>query len=446
MKHLFFLFLLIFTKPVLAKDQYQYQIEHASVGAYAVNMRTGQVLIDEYSDMSLMPGSCIKLITTAAALELLGPESRFETHLQYDGTIQKGVLHGNLYIRGGGDPCLGSFRFVGWQKQTELWVEAIEKLGIQTIEGSVIGDATAWEKALAVPTWCWEDLGNYYGAGACALTFHENLYSLVFKPGEKVGAKTAIVRLDPPASHFTIQSEVTTGPVGSGDRACIYGSEYSPLAFAYGTIPAGVSEFAIKGAIADPPAFCAQTLADALKERGIAIKGKALERKNRTSFHTTYSPPLSEIVYWTNQKSINLYSEHLLKKMGQTLHHQGSTGAGIAAVTDFLASKNIDLQGLFIADGSGLSRKNILTAKQLVSLLVRMKSSPHFSLFLQSLPTKLQHIRVKTGSFSPVRCYAGYAGDIAFALLVNHITDWQKALEKTERFLSNLDQLAEGEK
>ena len=162
--------------------------KHASVGVYAIQMKTGEVLLDHDSDKSLTPGSCMKLVTTGAALHLLGPLNKFETHLEYDGFLDKeGVLHGNLYIRGGGDPSLGSDRISSsLTKQIASWVRAIELTGIRSIEGEIFGDATRWEKAMSVPSWAWEDLGNYYGSGASALSFHENTYSLFFQPGKEV--------------------------------------------------------------------------------------------------------------------------------------------------------------------------------------------------------------------------------------------------------------------
>ena len=143
-------------------------IDHAFVSVYAVRCDPHEVLIEQNSDTSVIPASCMKMVTTAAALHLLDPESRFVTLLEYDGYIdEEKTLHGNLYIRGGGDPCLGSDRIAGvlsWAKQIEVWKDAVKELGIRKIEGNVIGDASKWEKALAVPSWTWEDLGNYYGA------------------------------------------------------------------------------------------------------------------------------------------------------------------------------------------------------------------------------------------------------------------------------------------
>ena len=200
------------------------ELKHASVGVYAVHAETGEVLVDEGSALSLLPASCLKVVTTGAALHLLGPEYRFETVLEYDGFIDKAqILHGNLYIRGGGDPCLGSWRFP--KDPIQEWVEAVKTVGLRGIQGKVIGDASRWETALAVPSWTWEDLGNYYGAGAGALSFHENSYALFFKPGEKVGDLAPLLRTEPQVS-IIFHNEVRTGPEGSGDRACIYGRNF----------------------------------------------------------------------------------------------------------------------------------------------------------------------------------------------------------------------------
>jgi len=410
-------------------------VEHASVSAYALNMKTGKVLIDENSEKSLVPASCMKVVTTAAALEILGPESRFQTHLESDGKVENGVLQGNLVILGGGDPCLGS----AWQSQIETWVSAVCAHGIKKIEGKVIGDASRWEKALAVPSWQWEDIGNYYGAGACALSFHENCYTLFFKPGKKEGDEASVTRTEPAVLNFDLQNEVKTGPIGSGDRASIYGTEFSQVQHLRGTIPLGVKEFAIKGAIPDPATFCAQLLSQALQKRGIEVADRQVARgSQRAILHTTDSPSLREIVYRTNQKSVNLYAEHLLKRIGEVVLKEGSTVAGTQAVTQFWKTKQIDLDGFNMVDGSGLSRKNLVTAKQLVAILQEMKKSENFPLLLESFPKRVEGVRAKSGSMSLHRSYAGYAGDIAFAIIINGCTDSKKMKERLDLFLREL--------
>jgi PBP4 family serine-type D-alanyl-D-alanine carboxypeptidase len=422
----------------------EFFIDHASVAVYAIDSHTGKVLFEKNSDLSLVPCSCMKVVTAAAALHILGAKSRFETHLEYSGTIDSAkILHGNLYIRGGGDPCLGSDRIPGtlsWKRQIEAWADAVQEIGIYGIEGQVIGDATRWEKALAVPSWSWEDLGNYYGAGACALSFHENCYSLVFRPSDKVGEPASILRTDPPIPMSVLQNEVKTGPAGSGDSAWIFGSEFSPLQFIRGTIPAAVSEFTIRGAIPDPATYAAALLSLELQARGIWTKSREMPQGERVSFHVTKSPTVGEIVYWTLQKSINLYAEHLLKKMGEVVYNEGSTDAGVKAVTDFWQTQKIDLSGFHMVDGSGNSRKNLVTATQLVQILLKMKESPLFSLFFDSLTEPQGSVRAKHGSMSLNKGWAGYAGDIVFAILVNQCTNPKVMNEKLGSFLLSLDQ------
>jgi serine-type D-Ala-D-Ala carboxypeptidase/endopeptidase (penicillin-binding protein 4) len=438
-KSLFATVLVFFATAVFGEDR----SDHSIVSIYAVQGDSGKVLIDRNSDLSLLAASCMKIVTTIAALNLLGEDHRFETCLEYDGSIDSDRrLHGNLYIHGGGDPSLGSDRIPGalsWQKQIEVWVDAIQEIGIQKIEGKVVGVATKWEKALAVPSWSWEDLGNYYGAGACGLSFHENGYSLFFKPGKFVGDKASIVSTDPPTPGLIFQNEVKTGSEGSKDNACIYGSEFSPIRVIRGTIPSGVALFPIRGSLPDPAGYVADLLTSHLQKRGITVEQREIEpKKTKVSFHTTYSPSVREIVFWTNQKSINLYAEHLLKEMGTKIYNDGSTSSGIKAVTNFWHSQNVNLEGFHMMDGSGLSRKNLVTTKQLVRMLLKAKKMNFFPFFLESLPQK-NAIRAKSGTMSLVKGFAGYFGDVTFAILINNCQNNQKINEIMNDFFSNLD-------
>ena len=429
-----FLLITLLTSTLVSKE---------IISIYAVNTKTGQVLIDENSNLSLQPSSCLKIVTTAAALHLLGENNRFETNLEYDGTINsKGELKGNLYIRGGGDPCLGSNRIAGsldWQELLNNWLSAIKTAGIHTIEGVIIADATKWETLRAVPSWEWEDLGNYYGTGASALSFHENYYNLTFQPGKTQGAPTQILYTEPPLRSLLLENEVTTGAEGSGDQACVYGSELSSVQQVRGTIPTAVETFTIKGAIPDPAVLVAELLTQKLIDQGISIKNKTKKPKEqRTLIQRFPSPTIQDIVHQTNKKSINLYAEHLLKKMGEETFKEGSTNAGLKAVAEFLKNQGIDLEGLHMVDGSGLSRKNLITTKQLVSLLVQMKKSPLFPSFFASLPEAKEGIHAKPGSMSLVKGYTGYVGEIAFAILINNCPNRDIANQKIQEVFTRL--------
>jgi D-alanyl-D-alanine carboxypeptidase/D-alanyl-D-alanine-endopeptidase (penicillin-binding protein 4) len=231
---------------------------------------------------------------------------------------------------------------------------------------------------------------------------------------------------------------VKTGQEGSGDRACIYGSEGSFVQKIRGTIPAGVSEFSIRGALPDPGVACAELFKRALMSSGVVVEEKEIAEQNRHVFYSVRSPTVFEIVKEMQKKSINLYAEHLLKKMGELELGHGATTTGTLSVKNFLKKRGLDLSGWCIADGSGLSRKNLLTAKQLVELLISMKKSEFFPQFFESLSSPREGIRGKSGSMTLIRSYAGYSNDIAFAILINQCTEGQRAEERIEDFFNLL--------
>ncbi len=422
-------------------------MEHSLMSAYAMDSSTGEVVIDINADLSVIPASCLKIVTTGAALHLLDPNSRFETHLEIDGEIDDaGMLHGNIIVKGGGDPCLGSDRIEGnpdWKRELEIWVDAVQACGIKEIEGDLIADATCFEKAMAAPSWSWEDLGNYYGAGASGLSFCENKYEIFFKPGLYVGDDVTMLRTNPPfLGPLVIENELKTGPENSGDRAWIFGSEFSQIQHIRGTIPFGVEEFSIKGAIPDPGLLVKLLFVRELEERGIVLHGGKIEGNNcRKSIHVTYSPTIEEMIYWANQKSINLYTEHLLKKMGE-----GSALAGLQVVADFWREKGVDWDGFYLADGSGLSRRNLVTAKGMGQILVIMKNSPFFSQFFASLRNHLDLITAKDGKMSFVKGYAGYTEHAVIVIFINHCADEKEAIESVKRVLLEVKTVRAGAK
>ena len=142
---------------------------HASVSLCVADAKTGDILIDYNSGISLTPASVMKVITSAAALELLGPDYTFKTTVGYTGSLNKrsGRLKGNIIILGGGDPALGSKYFADhYEGFIDNWVAEIKKLGIKRIKGRVITDDSYYDYLPVPAKWLWEDEGNYYGAGA----------------------------------------------------------------------------------------------------------------------------------------------------------------------------------------------------------------------------------------------------------------------------------------
>ena len=432
----------------------------ASIGCYAVNLTKDTVITDFNGARSIIPASTLKLITTAAALEILGKDFCFTTTLQYDGEIdEEGTLHGNIYIKGGGDPTLGSRQFKEYYAPNNpiaTWVKAVQAQGIHKITGAIIGDAQIYTSHTTPDTWIWEDMANYYGASCSGLSIFDNTYTLLFDSDAKAGVLTKISAIVPTVPHaLQIMNQVKSS-ARNVDLAYIYGGPYTYNKVARGTIPLAQKDFAVKGAMPDPAYWAAFSLARALQEQGIktacppaTMSEPPAEEKNR-AIHTLLSPPLHTIVQIVNQKSFNLYAEHLLVHVGLVQSGQGDSVSGTKAVKAFWAQQGINVAGMFICDGSGLSRYNGITPKQFVAVLKHMKKSKNATAFYQSLATAGEtgnlkdlfkkaplkgNIVAKSGTLSNVRSFAGYCknnngDDIAFAITVNYYTGPRSGAEK----------------
>lgn len=449
----------------LKSDRY---LQNASWSVYVQNINTGEVLIDHNGNTSLTPASTLKAITSGTALEILGKEFRFETHLQYTGEIdEEGVLHGDVYIKGGGDPSLGFMRHdISTKLETQLvhWVKAIQNEGIKSIDGDIVGDATIFETATVSPKWIWEDIGNYYGAGASGLNIHENKYNLIFKSGAKKGDSTEIIKTIPKLEGVKFVNEVTTGAPKSGDQAFIYCAPFSDLIFVRGTVPPGQTEFYIKGSVPDPAKYASYSLKRKLEDRGVPVSGVETtvrlqngshdKNASRKTIHTTFSPRLERLIYWGNKKSINLYMEALLKMIGKKKFGHGSTHNGIKAIKAHWRARGVNLNGFFMEDGSGLSPMNSLTTRQFTEILSALYDSDSFPHLYESMSTLggATNLKAKSGYITRVRGYVGYSenscGDpLAFAILINNYEGSRTNVKyKMINLLLELDKLEAPEK
>jgi D-alanyl-D-alanine carboxypeptidase/D-alanyl-D-alanine-endopeptidase (penicillin-binding protein 4) len=428
-------------------------LKHAQWSVYASYVDEGNPLIALNSERSLAPASCLKLITTAVGIEVLGEDYRFQTLLYHDGSVDRnGVLHGNIYIVGGGDPTLGSDLTpgsLGLDSLMPCWVSAIRAEGVRRVNGSILSDDFAFDRVPIPDDWFWIDIGNYYATSTSALSIHDNLYRIFFKPGKRVGDAAKVLRMEPEIPGLSFVNYMKTGREGSGDNGYIYCAPDQWKAVLRGTIPAGVDEFDIKGSIPDPPLFAAQTLSACLSRSGVSVAGSPALLETKHSYEhaslitTTFSPPLKDIITVINKRSFNLYAEQLLKAIGLRKLGEGSTEKGIEAVSGELERLQVNTEGLQLNDGCGLARTNGITTRTIVDLLTAMTRSRHFDAYYGSISvagdssdigyfkefgvgTELQYnARVKSGSIQGVRSYSGYVHDrsgrlIAFSLIANN--------------------------
>jgi len=425
---------------------------HANWGFCIMDPKTGKVITAHESEKSLVPASSMKLITTIAGINLIGPDYKYKTLIQYDGVISKdSVLSGNLYVKGSGDPTLGSDRIDGNLKYDSLlatWATIVKQKGINKINGKIIADASAFEDYATPGSWNWDDIGQYYGAGPYGLNINENTYTIYYS---STGSISRIDSIVPAIDGLTVFNDVKVG--GTGDAAFIYGAPDNYYRYVNGTIPTNRKRYPVDGSMPDPPIFLALEFKKALVEKGVEVMQQAttvyaMQREKikinveRKLLYTHESAPLSEIIYHTNQKSNNLYAEAILKTLGKVQVSNGSREAGTRVVNNFYKNKGIDIVGMVAEDGSGLSRMNVFTTKQMCTILNMEMQQASFELFKNSLPiagktgtlktmavnTPAQgKVFAKSGSMSKVRSYSGYVqtknGELlSFCVIINNYT------------------------
>lgn len=416
---------------VLKKDA---GLKHAGWGFLAIYADTKDTIAKFNEQMALPPASVMKTVSTSAALQILGADYTFKTQLYIRGKITAdGILNGDLIIRGGGDPTLGSDKWKESIKDSLLMniYRQIRAQGIKIINGNIIADASIFEELMAPPGWNWGDIGNYYGAGPSGLTICDNLVIYCFKSG-KSGEQTKLFRMVPDVKDVQIRNYVTAG--GSGDNAYVFGSEYANLRYVRGTIPANSDSFCVKGNMPDPPKFAGSMIKEALDRLNMPVMGnvftdrdleKPINYKNPELIEIgkVESPKLASIVGVVNLFSNNLYAEHLHKAISAHKTGTGSNASSNSIITDFWVSKGLNRSALFISDGSGLSRSNAISMANLVTMLDIIGKDKTGEAFRNSLPvagqsgtlrnlckgTKAQgNLVAKSGTMSRIKAYAGY--------------------------------------
>ncbi|MFO7978054.1 MAG: D-alanyl-D-alanine carboxypeptidase/D-alanyl-D-alanine-endopeptidase [Bacteroidales bacterium] len=430
-------------------------LKNASWSLHVAEATTGQPILSHNSDLALVPASTQKVVTTATALLLLGDDYRYATTLSTHGMVsQEGLLEGDLVIKGSGDPTLGAAQMadsLSLEQVFNRWLSDLKAAGVRKIAGSIIADDSAFDREMVPRKWLWEDMGNYYGAGASGLTVHENMYTVYFDGGSRPGEPVKVLGTEPAIPGMILENQLRTGEPGSGDQVYILGAPYSPLRILTGTVPAGARRFAVKGSIPDPAAYLANAFNQFLQLNGMITSGNTLSWQqaraagnasldSRQVISTWWSPPLKDIVKYTNIESNNTYAENLLKTIGLHNNGQGTTKEALKGLDQFWTQKGLDTSGMTLHDGSGLSPSNRLTTRQLTHLLAFCTGQPIYESFRQSLPvagetgsltnlfknTASQGVLIaKSGYLNNVRAYAGYTtlqdGTlVAFAFILNN--------------------------
>lgn len=433
-------------------------LRDAVVGVCA-RMGNGQTLVDINAGDLLVPASNMKLISTGAALHALGGDYRYRTALAYDGSIVDGVLLGDLYIIGGGDPTIASKDSIAApvEHTFALWERLIRDAGINEVDGRVIGTSGDFFTGMAEePSWMWSDIGTYYGAGVTGLMFFENVQSFNVSAGTEVGAPVKISPSYPVAPWMEFRYDCSTGKAGTGDQLYMYTSDLSPVAEVRGTFAVDRKPKRVDCSNKFPELTCAYHFGKWLADHGITCSKEAADTKlhgvaepdSLVIIGHTSSPSLRRISFETNHASNNLYAETLLKTLGKELCNEGCYDSSYVAVKNVLKDLGVDTsRGIRIQDGSGLSRQNFVSPDFFCRYLEAMMGQECFEDFAESLPSPggtgtlasnmknypaetRARIKAKSGSMNGVRCYSGYIiptegckdDTIVFSIMVNNST------------------------
>lgn len=420
------------------------QLSSAISSLYVINAKTGNVVFDKNSRIGLAAASTLKIITAATAYELLGRDFRYETRFGYVGTIKNRSLLGDFYLKPSGDPTFGSWR---WKTTSDTSIitgilSAIKKLNVTAFNNIVI-DKRGWTFETLPDGWIWQDLGNYYGAGASGFNWRENQFDIIMKSGKKIGDPVSIERTDP-VPGIPLVSFVKSAAKGSGDNSYVYYPLLDLKGVVRGTIPVNETSFTISASDPVPEkTFVTQvmeSIAASLKLKQICY---AEHSPDTTILFTYFSPSLDSIVYWFLKKSINLYGEALVKTFAYQKNGFGETDKGVEIVKNFWKEKGIASSELNIVDGSGLSPVNRVTTHAQVMVLKYAKGQPWFGGYYNAFP-EYNGMKMKSGTIGGVKGFCGYqksadGNEYIFSFLVNNYSGPTSAIvQKMYKVLNEL--------
>ena len=437
--------------------------KNANISIFVQNLSTGKTEAAYRQQSVVPPASVMKVITSATALELLGEDFCFCTYLETDGTIKNGTLQGNLYIRGTGDPTLGSAK-VGNQAFLYKWVQELKALGISSIQCNVISDVSFFDGDAVNPQWIWEDIGNYYAPGIYAIPYMDNTLNVQLR-STAVGSVAEVIKTIPYIEGITFENHIRCTSI-TYDGAYIHGVPYCNTRYLVGSVPSNRGVFGVRGDIPNPPLLLAQHLCMRLREAGVTVSGHpdyVTEPivPSRKTLYIHKSEPLSEIIQEVNQHSNNLYAEQVFRYLGSLMSKPCTIVNSVEVERNCWRNRGVFLQSSFIMDGCGLAPQDALSSETLVQILSYMWHSQHREAFLKSLPiagqsgtlksflqnTPLEgRVQAKSGTTSRIKSYAGYMylpnnQVLAFAVIINNANCKPKAVQHIiETFLSDVYQ------
>ncbi|MCQ0024398.1 D-alanyl-D-alanine carboxypeptidase/D-alanyl-D-alanine-endopeptidase [Streptomyces somaliensis DSM 40738] len=433
------------------------RLDGAAAGVVVADAATGATLYRRDGDDRLVPASNTKIPTSAAAMEILGPDHRFRTEVLATGRLVSGVLHGDLYLRGTGDPTVLAADY-------DRLAARVAAAGVRRVTGRLVADDTRFDANRLGRSWAADDESSYYSAQISALTLapdtdYDSGTVIVEASAAEVPGRRPAVTLTPRNDHVRVDNRATTVGAGRPGTLTVERAHGTNTLVVRGGIPVGAAPVREWVTVDDPTGYATAVFADALAARGVRVEGPTrLGLRTPASAGTVAahaSMPLRRLLHPFMKLSNNMHAEALTKAVGYEVSGSGSWEAGLAAVGAYLRKEGVDTDGLRQADGSGLSRMNLFPAARLAELLLAVQDAPWYADWYASLPVACHpdrmvggtlrsrmcgtpaalNARGKTGTLTGASALSGYVADAAGRRLVysvvlnNHLAPSVKDVE-----------------
>ena len=439
-------------------------LSRAKIGVLVVESDTGKPVYARAEKTAVNAASNVKIVTSAAALSLLGPEYRWKTTLSIaangknGATATGGELPGDLYLRGFGDPTLDT-------QDLAAMATEVAALGIKRVKGAIVADETFFDGTHIGPAYDQRADSTPSRAPSAALSLNGNLITVTVVPATKAGAAARIL-VDPPSAAFAVQGRIittTSGPAAASVETA-EGAEGRTQIAVSGRARAGTEPRVYRRRVTNPPLYAAYTLKALLEKRGVSVGAAprlgAAPTQGLRILSTSDSAPLGVVVHDLNKRSNNFTAEQVLRTMGaEIVGRPGTWDKGLEAVARYLTTLGIRKGQYQMMNGSGLYDSNRFSPEQMVTVLrgamrdFRIAAEFMASLAVAGTDGTIGHrmggtpaerfVRAKTGTLATASCLSGFAGSpghapLVFSILMNDVAgagDARRAQDRAAELL-----------
>lgn len=433
------------------------RLDGSQASVMVADPATGDTLYEHASDARQLPASNVKLLTSAAASELLGGDYTFATDVSADGNVDGASLDGDLYLRGTGDPTMLA-------EDYESLAAQVADSGVTSVSGDLVADDTRFDDSRLGRSWPWDNEMDYYQPQISPLTlapdtdYDAGTVFVTVTPADSPGEAPSVT-LSPDNDYVTVDNSATTVDAGEDNTLGITREHGNNTFVISGDIPTDAEEANSWTTVWEPTGYATAVFADALEAEGVSVAGDVRLGEavpdDAEALASHESMTLDEMMIPFMKLSNNGHAEALTKTIGYEDSGDGSWQAGLSAIGDFLDGMGVDGSALEQADGSGLSRMNHIPADEFISVLTQARDASWFDAWHESLPIACEeerfvggtlvdrmcgtpaesNVHAKTGTLTGASGLSGYVTDadgreLVFSIMINnHLADTVKDIE-----------------